>query len=445
MFLLLKLCNIELKKTNLLLMKFILGILTGGGYFKQAAQGIFWMAFLRGLTRSLAVVKMIILARILMPSQFGIYGVVMIVLGLLEILTETGINIVLLQEEREVDDFISTAWLVSVTRGFLIAGVIFFSASVVADFFGVQDASRLIRFTSMVPIIRGFINPAIVKFQKQLTFSKEFWFRFSVYASDMVMTIILAMMMKSEYALIWGMILAAAIEVVISFVAVTPRPRLSFESAKIKKVVSRGKWITSAGIFEYLFQHLDDAAVGRFLGVAPLGLYQQAYRVSTLPIAEVGEVFNKVTFPTYLQIAGDKKRLKKAFLKVSIIISLLVISVGLTLFLFAKEVILILFGEKWLGAVTSLKVLAIFGIFKALANSTYPLFLAVKKQKTIMFITLVWVFGLSLPLIPLVKHFGIVGAGYAAIVGTLAGAPFVIYQLYKIFSAGKNSKDKIIY
>ena len=396
-------------------------------------MGISWMALLRGSMRGMTVVKTVILARILTPSQFGVYGIAILVLGLLEILTETGINVVLIQEEGKTDEYISTAWVVSVIRGILISLLILALAPFIASFFSSPTALNLIRFSSLIPLVRGFINPAIVKFQKELKFNKEFWFRSSIFLVDTAFAILLGILTGSEYALIWGMFAAALLEVILSFIIVKPTPSIRFEKEKVKKVIARGKWITFAGIFEYLFQHLDDIVVGRLLGTAPLGLYQQAYRVSTLPISEVGEVFNKVTFPTYTKISEDRERLKKAFLKVTSVISLLVIPFGLALFFFAKEVVLILLGDKWLEAVGALKVLAIFGILKAISNSAYSLFLSLKKQEIITLITFVGILGLAIPLIPLINRFGIVGAGYATIIGTLVGIPIGIYFLFRIF------------
>ena len=386
------------------------------------------MALLRGSTRGMTLLKTIILARILSPSQFGVYGIAVLVLGLLEILTETGINIVLIQEEGKTDEYISTAWVVSIIRGILISIVILIIAPFMASFFNSANALNLIRFAALIPLVRGFINPSVVKFQKELAFNKEFWFRSFIFLVDTSFAIALGILTKSEYALIWGMFVAAIFEVVISFFAAKPRPSLEFDSTKVKKVIGRGKWITFAGTFEYLFQHIDDIAVGKILGTGPLGLYQQAYRVSTLPISEVGEVFNKVTFPTYSKISEDRHRLRKAFLKVK---------AGMLLFFFAKEVVLILLGEKWLGAVGALKVLAIFGILKSISNSAYSLFLSVRKQEIVTLITLVGILAMIIPLIPLVNRFGIVGAGYATIIGAAAGLPVVFYYLAKVF---KNEK-----
>jgi len=80
------------------------------GYFKQALKGITWMTALEGLTKAAAVAKIAVLARILTPSQFGSYGIALLVLGFLEVITETGINVFLIQEKDNVQKYLDSAW-----------------------------------------------------------------------------------------------------------------------------------------------------------------------------------------------------------------------------------------------------------------------------------------------------------------------------------------------
>lgn len=409
------------------------------GYFKDTLRGVSWMGGLRLFSRGLAVVKTIVLARVLSPSQFGLYGIAFLVLGFLEIIFETGVNVVLIQEEGNTDDYISSAWIVSILRGITVALLIFFFAPLISSFFSSPDSLNLIRLIALVPFIRGFINPAIVKFQKELKFNKEFWFRGALFFVDAGVAISLGVITGSEKALIWGMICSALLEVIISFVIVSPRPKLSLDTNKAKKIIGRGKWITFAGTFEYLFQHLDDIVVGKVLGTSLLGLYQQAYRISTVPIQEVSEVFNKVTFPTYIKIEADKARLKRAYIKVLATIALLVIPFGLILFFFADEVVLILLGNNWLSAVPALKVLAIYGIIKSFLYTAYPVFLSIRRQELVTLVTLVGIIGMGVVLYPLIVSYSIVGAGIATIVGTLVAYPFAAYHLAKIFKDGKNA------
>ena len=208
------------------------------------------------------------------------------------------------------------------------------------------------------------------------------------------------------------------------------------EADKVKKVIGRGKWITGAGFFSYLFQNIDNIVVGRLMGTAPLGLYQQAYKISTLPVTEVGQIFNKVTFPVYVAIGGDRERLKKAFFKTLLVILGLVLPFGLLIFFFSRPVILLLLGDKWLGAEPALKVLAIYGVLKSILNSSYSLFLSVKKQKIVMLAELTGILGIAIAVVPLVARYGLIGAGYSAAVGAIFCLPVILINLGKVFNNG---------
>jgi O-antigen/teichoic acid export membrane protein len=229
------------------------------------------------------------------------------------------------------------------------------------------------------------------------------------------------------------MIVSTITEVILSFVLFSDKPKLAVEKEKVAKVIKSGKWITGAGVFSYIFQNIDNVTVGKFLGTTSLGFYQQAYSVSTLPVSEVGQIFNKVTFPVYVNISEDAERLKKAFFKTLVVITALVIPFALLILFFSKPIILISLGQKWLVIEPVLKILAIFGVLKSILNFSYSLFLALKMQKYVMYSELTGILGMGIAIIPMTNKFGIVGAGASTIIAFVCSLPVVIYGLRKVF------------
>jgi len=402
-------------------------------YFKDTVSGVSWVGAYRGITRLAAFAKIAILARIFVPEQFGLFGIATLFLAFLEIFTETGVNVFLIQVKEKIGKYIDTAWVVSIARGAIISSIILLATPFIVSFFNSPGARTLLYLISLVPFIRGFINPSVVKFQKELQFKREFWFRSTIFLFDATVAVVLGVITGSVSSIIFGLIAGAFLEVLMSFVFVKPIPSFSFESKLIKKIISRGKWVTGAGVFQYVFRQGDDIVVGRFLGESPLGLYQVAYKISTLPISEVSDVVSRVTFPIYTKMAGNLERLKKAFFKTTLAVSVLVIPFGLIIFLFPRQIILLILGANWLEAVAVLKVLAIFGVIRAVSNSVFALLLAVEKQEYITAITFVSILGLGASIIPLVRNYGIVGAAIATIVGSVVAIPFVIYYLFRVF------------
>lgn len=396
-------------------------------YFSDTKKGMIWIGAYRASTRIFSVVRMAILARLLSPEQFGIYGIAVLVLAFLEIFTETGVNTVLIQTKGKINQYINTAWIVSIFRGCFISIFLFLAAPLISDFFNTNEAINILRFTSLIPLIRGFINPSVVLFQKNLLFRTEFLYRTSLFFIDASVAVIAAFILRSPYALIYGLLAGALVELLISHLFVYPSPKVEFNRSRLSSILNKGKWLTLSGIFDYLFQNGDNLIVGRVLGSGPLGIYQSSYQVATQPVTEVGNIMSKVTFPVFVKISSDKERLYNAYLKTMYSTLLVVSPVALIFVLFPELIVNLIFGEKWLDAVPVLQVLGVLGIAKPLILTSYSYLLASNRQQYITAISAVGACTMLFSIVLLIKSFGLIGAAYAAVLGSFISLIPVYY------------------
>ena len=395
------------------------------GFLKETIKGISWMGSLRIFSRFLTLLKTAILARLLVPAQFGVFGIVTLTIALFEILTETGINTVLIQEDKNIKPLVNTAWVISIFRGILISFLVCLGALPLANFFSSPQAINFLFLASLVPLIRGFINPSIVKFQKNLEFRKEFNLRLAILLIESLTAIVGALWTRSIVSLIFALIVGAGLEVVFSFVFCRPRPHFIWEGQKAKKIISQGKWVTLTGVFSYLVDQGDDAVVGKILGMGSLGLYQMAYKISNLPFTEITDVASQVTFPVYSKITQDKTRVKRAFKKTLLAIVFLVVPGVAIIFFFPELIIKIILGEQWLGAAQALRVLALFGLTRAIGGSVSPILFAFKKQNVAARISIAKLFLLALFIFPLTLKFGVSGTAMAVLASSLLVQPLI--------------------
>lgn len=408
------------------------------GYRKDVIKGFSWIGGIRIATRVLVFIKTPIIARVLTPSQVGLFSLGAIVLAFAETITETGINIFLVQKKDNIDKYISTAWIVSIIRGLIISLIIFLSAGWIVSFFSFNDALIIVQLISLVPLIRGFINPSVGKFLKDLQFHKEFAYRTSIICMETLFSIIFVVQYQTPLGLVWAMIIGALFEVFISYAMARPLPNMNFKREFFEEILSRGKWFTLTGVFSYLYQNLDDIVIGKLMGSGALGLYDYTYKISMLPITEAVDVINKTSFPVFVKISGDKARLLKGYIK-TVLISLLVsLPLGLVFYIFPEQIIALLLGSQWVGGGDVLRVLAILGVIRALSISVSSPFYALEKQEYMTVITIIGFFGLAITIVPFVQIWGIVGAGYSALFGSLFSTPFVIYYLKKVFNSSNN-------
>src|SRR4030043_2096211 len=110
-------------------------------HFKKILRGLFWMGGLQGIIRLITFARLAVLARLLTPFEFGLFGIASLVLALLETMTDTGVNVFFIQKEGKLKDYLNTAWIVSILRGAIIALILFSSAPWVALFFKSSQAT----------------------------------------------------------------------------------------------------------------------------------------------------------------------------------------------------------------------------------------------------------------------------------------------------------------
>ncbi len=400
-------------------------------YLKDTARGVAWIGLFRILTRAISFGKTILLARILSPEQFGVFGVVALTLSLLEVFTETGVNTVLIQLKKNATEYINSAWVVSIVRGVVIAIGMVLGSQFVGVFFHIPESASLIALAAAIPFVRGFINPSVVNFQKELLFRKEFVFRTIIFSVDAFTSIGLTLLLKSPAGLVWGILMGAVFEMLLSHIFLNPKPKLEFKRENLSYVVHRGKWMTMSGIFDYLIQNGDNIVVGRLLGPGPLGLYQMAYQISTVPVTEISNILSKVAFPVFVKMGDDRRLLVKAYAQLVITIAAVVGMVSLTLIVLSPQFVQLILGEKWISIVPVLQILLLFAFVKSVVLSSYAFFLAIERQELLTLISLVGLFCMAISIVPLISTFGIVGAAYATLIGALFSMLPMGYYLYR--------------
>lgn len=411
------------------------------GYTKSAITSATWVSLLRSVFRTSSFIRTAFLARILTPYQFGLFGVAAIVLGLVEMFTETGINVFLIQDKHQktLESYIDTAWYVSILRGIIVAILICISAPLITNFFNSPDSLSLLLLISLVPLIRGFINPAIVSFQKYLQFQSDFWFRSGIIIVESIVAIVSAYILQSPVSLVLGLIAGAITEVFISHRFLSLTPKFRFNSIKFKQIIHHGKWITGAGVLTYFSNKSPDIIIGKTLPKSSLGLYQMAYRLAIIPVEEVSEIINRVSFPILVKISEDKDRLKAATIKIALVYISISLPLSILLFFFSGIVTKIMLGDQWLDIIPLIRIMSLVTFFFSLNAITNPLILATKNQHYLTIISTIRFITIALTIVPLTAKYSIAGTIISLLISFITPIPIRLLFTYKILSHSTRS------
>lgn len=399
---------------------------------KKSFKAGSWLFGHTVFARVSGLLKIAVIARILTPKQFGIYGIATLALNFLETFSETSIDQALIQREKLSDKDISTAWFTSIIRGIIISLILYVSAPFVSKFFNQPSSSLYIRIIALTPLIRNFSNPQINKYRKKLNFKPEFWQRTISTIAELISALSFAFIYKDPRALVYAMVIGAIVEVIVSFITM-PAPKSIKPNKKIfKELINFSKWLWGSSIVSYLVLQGDDWVVGKLLGVTQLGLYQNAYKIASLPATQVTGIASQITYPAFSSIQKDKDRLKRAFKKTVSSISVFGTLVAIGIFIFAKPLTLIVLGSQWLELVPALRVLGIYSVLAALGTSFGPLFKAVGQPQAITIFGIIRLSVLAIIIIPFTKSMGIVGASWATVIAALSPQPYLFYKLHQI-------------
>ena len=398
----------------------------------RVIRGARWALCSKAVLQLLDLCKVLILARLLSPGDFGLFGIAMLAIMALEVFSQTGFNAALIQLEEGSESYLDTAWTIACIRGCLIAAVMFGVAPLVGIFFREPQAVPLLRFLCLAPIFNGFSNIGVIYFQKELQFKCQFAYEVSAAVVSLVVGVTLAIITRSVWSLVWANLAASVARCAASYYLHSFRPRPRLDLTHAARLFRFGKWIFGQSILLFIWQQGDRAVLARLLTSAALGAYQLAFRIAMLPIIQLSLVVTTVMFPAYAKLQHERQRVAAAFLNVLESVMLLVIPASVFIGLCAHDVVYVVLGEQWGAAVAPLRWLAVFAAIKALGDVSGPLYLGIGQPHLETWRNLLQVLGLGLCIVPLTQRFGIAGTSAAAVMGVIATLPIFLLVFKKV-------------
>ena len=386
----------------------------------RAVRGGFWVLAFRIISKGLGFVRMIILARLLSPEDFGLLGIALLAIATLDTFSQTGLGYALIQKQENVNLYLDTAWTVSAIRGTFLFCILFFSASPIANFFNSTEAASVIRVMAICPLLSGFKNIGVVFFQKELEFNKQFIFQFSSTLIEFIVAIYLGFILRNVWALVWGVLAANLTIFLMSYILHSYRPRIRFEKEKFNDLFGFGKWVFGSSIVIFFAAQGDDAFLGKVLGVAAFGLYQMAFNLGNYPSSEITGVISKVAFPTYAKIQSSPQKLRDIYLRTIKVVLLFSMPLTVGIVLLAPELTKILLGEKWFPIIVPLQILALSGGLRSIAGTGGALFNAIGKPVLDFKMNLIRLIVIIISIYPLTMVWGISGTSISVLLGIIA-------------------------
>lgn len=326
--------------------------------YKTFFRGVAWSASMRWVMRGIGFINIIILARLLSPEAFGVVAMATIVIGFITSFTQMGAQQLLIREQEINPAMINTAWTITVLQGVIVAMVLLAISPLAASYFDEQRLVAIIFVLSLSCIVDGFFNIGITLARKDLDFALDF--RASVYTrlSTFFVTLLLVLLLRDYWALVYGRLLGSIMGVSISYLLHPYRPRFCLQY--YRKFLTYSYSIIPLKISRYLNEKLDAIVVGGFASAATLGIYNIASDLAKMFTNEIAAPMGRGLMPGYAKLASDPLALSEAYARVLAVASAIILPVGIGLCMVAEQLVPLLLGDQWLDAVAYIRFLSIY-------------------------------------------------------------------------------------
>lgn len=360
--------------------------------------------------------KVVFLARLLSPFDFGLMGIAVTAVATLESITVTGVDLNLIRKSGDIDQYLDTAWTISILRGAALGILLFLLSGSIADFFNSPASEGMLKVIGLVFLLRGMINSSVVYFVKTLEIRKQIVLNSVEVFADVVVSVLVTLAYRSAWGLVVGFVTGAAARCVASFLVHKNVPSLRFDLGKIRELSRFGKYVWGTNLAVFMGNKLDSIAIGKVLGPVTLGIYQMALKF-TDPIAkEFGGVMAQILFPAYSSIHTDKEKIRRAYLYTVKIVFSVFFVVALMVGIYSQHIIPLVLGEQWLAVIPIVQLLTVAALFKSVFSIDGWLYYAIGMPKYNFVATLIRFCVLILIVVPLVITLGGVGAAWAVLI-----------------------------
>ena len=350
---------------------------------KRATKGAIWASLDKFCMMGLQFVVNLILARLLLPADFGAIGILAIFIAVSTVLIDGGFGSALIQKKLPSQKDYSTIFYWNLFFSTVLYCLLFISAPIVAQYFRISILSTVLRVIGINLIFNSIQTVQRVRLQKSLAFKNLALTNICAYILGSGVGIFMAYNNAGVWSLVFMQIVCSVFGVFMLYMITKWHPSICFSTQSWKELFSFGGYMMAASILQEICKNLQGIIIGKKFSATEMGLYSQAYKLDRIISYSIPQVIVQVMYPVYSSIQDERKRLNEMVLMNMRVVSYIVFPILTFLLIVAKPLILALYGDHWLASVPYFQVLCIGGYFVCLQNINFYAVAAIGKSKSL--------------------------------------------------------------
>lgn len=334
----------------------------------QALKGFIWSFLQQFSSQLVTFLVQIVLARILLPSEFGLIGMLTVFIGIGTALFEGGMTSSLIRVSKIDSRDYSTVFFFNLGISIFIYIVFFFVAPYIALFYRQPILTDIARIYGLSFIFLAFGTVQNTILTKEMKFRKQAVITFPALLIGNSLGIFLAYENFGVWSLVYSMLATNFLTSVFLWFSSDWYPEFIFDVDKFKLHFHFGYKMTLSSLLDTIFTNIYQIIIGRIYSPVIVGYYTRANSLMMLPVGNISGALNKVVFPLFAKVQDDKVALRAAYKKIMLIVLFIVTPIIVLMAILANQLVVFLFTEKWLPVVPIFRIICFSGIL-------YPLHL----------------------------------------------------------------------
>lgn len=329
---------------------------------KQATFGLIWTFSQQFGTQIVSFIVSLVLARLLLPEEFGLIGMIAVFISVGKALVDSGLTQSLIRSRKLDQVDFSTVFYFNLATSIFIYGIIYFGAPLVANFYGQAILTPILRLYCITFIITAFSAVQLTRLTLKMDFRTQTLVAIPSIIIGGIVGVVMAYMGYGVWSLVWNQIVTALVSTVQLWIYSKWSPSFVFSIEKFKEHFNFGYKLTLSSLLDRIFSNIYLIVIGKYFAPAQVGFYTRAQTTKQLPVQNISAALNKVTYPLFAKIQEDDVRLKRVYSQLMQMVVFVITPIMVLLTIIAEPLFVFLFTEKWLPAVPYFQILCATGI-----------------------------------------------------------------------------------
>jgi lipopolysaccharide exporter len=355
----------------------------------SAVRGTAWNYATYILCKGAVVVTTVILARLLLPRDFGLMALGLLCINYLDWIRDLGVGPALIYRQEDPERTSDVAFALSMVFTSTLAVGGFFAAPVAAAFFDEPRAVGVIRALAVALFVSGLGAVHESRLRKHLDFRRRLTPELARALSKGTVAIALAVLGLGVWSLVWGQVASTVVATAIYWRISDWRPHLTWDPDIARHLIRYGLPMVGVSLGAMFLDNIDYLVIGRRMDAADLGFYTLGFRIPELVIISSCIVISQVLFPAYARLQDDHLALQAEYLAALRAVTLLTVPAGIGLALVAPEAVTVLYSQQWAATIPVTRLLAIYAVIYSLSFHAGDVFKAIGRPNILNLLTIV--------------------------------------------------------